>query len=146
MSNYYESMFGAAVVALAEISKALGIPDDEAACANGNELILEAIAELQAAKQPVGEVTGEGVRYETFIAPEVQWSVSSLPVGTTLYAARGVLAVDGIFTEDEWVTLAQTHVGQDWNCEKPDGYLNAVKELVRDAFATAGVKEEDGRG
>ena len=44
--NHYESMFQAAVQSLAEISKALGIPDEQAACSNGNDLILERIAEL----------------------------------------------------------------------------------------------------
>lgn len=46
-STGYEKMFLAAVQSLAEISKALGIPDDDAACANGNELIMERIADLQ---------------------------------------------------------------------------------------------------
>jgi hypothetical protein len=41
------------------------------------------------------------------------------------------------FTEEQWVTLAQTHVGQDWNCEEPDGYLRAVKAVVCDAFELA---------
>ena len=40
----YKRMFGAAVASLAEISEALGIDEEEAACANGNKLILEAIA------------------------------------------------------------------------------------------------------
>lgn len=43
----YERMFNAAVCSLAEISKALGISDEEAATANGNDLILERIAELR---------------------------------------------------------------------------------------------------
>jgi hypothetical protein len=43
----YERMFNAAVVSLAEISAALGIPDEEAAAANGNELILERIDQLR---------------------------------------------------------------------------------------------------
>jgi hypothetical protein len=46
MADRYEAMFLAAVQSLAEISKALGIPDDEAACANGNDLILARIAEM----------------------------------------------------------------------------------------------------
>jgi hypothetical protein len=46
MADRYEAMFLAAVQSLAEISKALDIPDDEAACANGNELVLEAIEDL----------------------------------------------------------------------------------------------------
>lgn len=40
----YKGMFEAAVSSLAEISAALGIEEEDAACANGNELILEAIA------------------------------------------------------------------------------------------------------
>lgn len=43
----YEKMFNAAVAALAEVSNALGVPDDEAACANGNDLILGRIAATQ---------------------------------------------------------------------------------------------------
>lgn len=39
----YKSMFGAAVSTIATISEALGIDEEEAACANGAELILEAI-------------------------------------------------------------------------------------------------------
>lgn len=40
----YKGMFEAAVSSLAEISAALGIEEEDAACANGNDLILEAIA------------------------------------------------------------------------------------------------------
>lgn len=40
----FRRMFGAAVASIAEISQALGIDEEEAACANGNALILEAIA------------------------------------------------------------------------------------------------------
>ncbi len=40
-------MLHAAITSLAEISEALGIPDEEAQAANGNDLILEAIAELR---------------------------------------------------------------------------------------------------
>lgn len=39
----YKSMFDAAVSTIATISEALGIDEEEAACANGAELILEAI-------------------------------------------------------------------------------------------------------
>jgi hypothetical protein len=42
----YERMFNAAVAALAEISVALGIPDDVAEVADGNEEMLARIAEL----------------------------------------------------------------------------------------------------
>lgn len=48
LADRYEELFLAAVQSLAEVSKTLSIPDDEAACANGNELILEAIADLTA--------------------------------------------------------------------------------------------------
>lgn len=41
--EHYKAMFEAAVVSLSEISEALGIDEEEAACANGNALILEAI-------------------------------------------------------------------------------------------------------
>lgn len=44
----YERMFHSAVAALAEISDALGIPEDVASTANGNAEILHAIAELKA--------------------------------------------------------------------------------------------------
>jgi hypothetical protein len=47
----YRRMFGAAVASLAEISEALGIDEEKAACANGNELILEAISILAAKAQ-----------------------------------------------------------------------------------------------
>lgn len=40
----YKGMFECAVISLSKISEALGVDLDEAACANGNELILEAIA------------------------------------------------------------------------------------------------------
>lgn len=53
----YERMFHAAVAALAEISVALGIPDDEAECANGNAEILEAIRALQERAQKVDAAT-----------------------------------------------------------------------------------------
>lgn len=43
----YRSMFGASVASLSEISEALGIDEESAMCANGNELILDAIAELK---------------------------------------------------------------------------------------------------
>jgi hypothetical protein len=42
-------------------------------------------------------------------------------------------------TEDQWLALAERHLNSDWNSDKPDGYLNAVKALVRDALSTAGV-------
>lgn len=53
----YMAMFGAAIASLAEISDLLGIDEESAACANGNELILEAIqrkneALLAAVKKP----------------------------------------------------------------------------------------------
>lgn len=35
----------------------------------------------------VGEVTGEGARYECFVIPEVQWCVDSLPIGAKLFAS-----------------------------------------------------------
>lgn len=44
----YERMFHSAVAALAQISDALGIPEDVASTANGNAEILHAIAELKA--------------------------------------------------------------------------------------------------
>jgi hypothetical protein len=44
----YERMFHSAVATLAEISDALGIPEDVASTANGNAEILHAIAELKA--------------------------------------------------------------------------------------------------
>ena len=53
----YERMFHNAVAALAEISVTLGIPDDEAECANGNAEILEAIRALQARAQKVAAAT-----------------------------------------------------------------------------------------
>jgi uncharacterized membrane protein len=42
----YERMFHSAVAALAEISDALGIPEDVASTANGNAEILHAIRAL----------------------------------------------------------------------------------------------------
>lgn len=52
VSDPYRSMFQAAVSNLAEISRALDIPDDVASAANGNEEILDAIAALKEASQP----------------------------------------------------------------------------------------------
>jgi hypothetical protein len=43
----YESMFKAAVMDLAEVSVALGLPDQVTLTTNGNVAILAAIAELQ---------------------------------------------------------------------------------------------------
>lgn len=45
--DYYKNLFEAAVLSIAEISMALGIPDEEAASANGNDLILDAIESLK---------------------------------------------------------------------------------------------------
>lgn len=44
----YKARFETMVYMIGEISNALGIPDDEASCANGNDLILSAIAKLRA--------------------------------------------------------------------------------------------------
>lgn len=44
----YKVRFETMVSMIGEISDALGIPDDEAACANGNDLILSAISQLRA--------------------------------------------------------------------------------------------------
>lgn len=38
-------------------------------------------------------------------------------------------------TEDQWLGLADLHANADWNCEKPDGFLNAVKALCADFAA-----------
>lgn len=53
----YRQMFGDAIKSISEISMALGIDEEEAACANGNTFILEAIqrkneALLAAVKRP----------------------------------------------------------------------------------------------
>ena len=55
-SPNYERMFMGAVEMLAEVSVALGIPDDVAECANGNAEMLEAIAELKAAATPTAAI------------------------------------------------------------------------------------------
>lgn len=47
----YERMFNNAVASLAEVSEAIGVPDDEASVANGNELILERVAAMRAMSQ-----------------------------------------------------------------------------------------------
>jgi hypothetical protein len=44
----YKARFETMVYMIGEISNALGIPDDESSCANGNDLILSAIAKLRA--------------------------------------------------------------------------------------------------
>lgn len=68
MSNdrYYEPMFNAAIASLAEVSMALGIPDEEAAVANGNDLILEAIEQLK-----LGEPTDEMVDAACAAVPDL---------------------------------------------------------------------------
>jgi hypothetical protein len=68
----YQGMFRAAVASLAEISAALGIAIDEAACANGNALILDAVGALKAA----AAVTGP-TRRELDLAMAVRRFVSS---------------------------------------------------------------------
>jgi len=71
---------------------------------------------------------------------------TKFPVGTPLYAAP--LDVEALrrdterMTEDEWYDLAQRHVNADWNSDQPDGYLNAVKALVRDAMSPPGYGQE----
>ena len=40
-------------------------------------------------------------------------------------------------TDDEWYDLAQRHATDDWNCDQPDGYLNSIKAVVRDALAAS---------
>lgn len=57
-------MFAAAIASLAEISAALGIDEEEAACANGNTLILAAIARKNAAIM-AGMTTKPRVRFLT---------------------------------------------------------------------------------
>lgn len=39
-------------------------------------------------------------------------------------------------SEDWWIDLAERHACKDWDSRKADGFLNAVKALVRDAFTT----------
>ena len=41
-------------------------------------------------------------------------------------------------TEDEWLDLASRHSNQDWDSERPDGYLDAVKRLCADFVVTVG--------
>lgn len=55
----YQRMFSAAVESLARISKALGIPDDEAECANGDFEILQRIEELTASATTAAPVQAE---------------------------------------------------------------------------------------
>jgi len=45
--------------------------------------------------------------------------------------------------EDWWLSLAGRHANQDWNSENPDGYLNAVKALVRDALTAPLLEKND---
>jgi hypothetical protein len=40
-----------------------------------------------------------------------------------------------VLTEDQWLGLAERHANRDWNCRKPDGYLNTIKALCRDYAA-----------
>jgi hypothetical protein len=35
-------------------------------------------------------------------------------------------------SDDDWIALAERHASADWNADKPDGFLNAVKELCKD--------------
>lgn len=74
----YESMFRAAVASLAEISQALGIPDDVAATANGNEEILEAIANLvsmaRAAAEDIERQRRELAEHEASF--DLRWNAS----------------------------------------------------------------------
>lgn len=75
LANRYERMFLAAVQSLAEISEALGIDAEEAATANGNELILEAIQErLKDENRHIGPETdgGRNLRYEGLFDGETE--------------------------------------------------------------------------
>lgn len=84
-----ERMFNAAVQSLGEISNALGIPDDEAAVANGNDLILDAIQELKLA-EPTDEMVDAACaavpdlfRVDAARALMAAWKVSRGVMGTS---------------------------------------------------------------
>jgi hypothetical protein len=57
-----------------------------------------------------------------------------IPSGTLLYAYPLMRRqVPLSLREDQWLYLAQKHAGSDWDCKKPDGFLESVKALVLDA-------------
>jgi hypothetical protein len=95
----YRRMFGAAVASLAEISEALGIDEEKAACANGNELILEAIsilaAKAQNAPQPrTAEPALSMKRHEwDSLSPEARKLIHDRTREHTLESARAAQAI-----------------------------------------------------
>jgi hypothetical protein len=95
----YRRMFGAAVASLAEISEALGIDEEKAACANGNELILEAIsilaAKAQKAPQPrTAEPALSMKRHEwDSLSPEAKRLIHDRTREHTLESARAAQAI-----------------------------------------------------
>lgn len=62
----YKARFETMVYMIGEITQALGISDDEAACANGNDVILNAIRELKGERDNFADdayaLAGEGAR------------------------------------------------------------------------------------
>lgn len=54
-----------------------------------------------------------------------------------LFTHPAPAAAQAGLSEEEWLALAERHAKADWNSEQPDGYLNAVKSLVRDALSRA---------
>ncbi len=77
----------------------------------------------------------------------LQMGIANLELGNGVHmidfrnAERAILAAhsadarngEGVaLTEDQWIALAGSHGDSDWNCESPDGYLNAVKALCVD--------------
>jgi hypothetical protein len=100
----YRSMFGAAVASLSEISEALGIDEESAMCANGNELILDAIAELKSPRLETPE-QGEADRRDA-------WQ----PIETIPRDGREVLVYRPLAykTNDPVITIATTETEDRW--------------------------------
>lgn len=62
-----------------------------------------------------------------------EWHASRPDARLNAREAAAAMEVQGA---DWWYDLASRHATADWNCDQPDGYLNAVKALVEDALAS----------
>lgn len=72
----YKARFDTIVYMVGEISQALGISDDDAACANGNDLILAAIADLrQQVQADAGAVACWRARFVDHSGPPGPWHI-----------------------------------------------------------------------
>lgn len=115
----YKARFETMVYMIGEITQALGISDDEAACANGNDVILNAIRELKGERDNFADdayaLAGEGAR--------------DAGVGAAIYQ----LSDDGAtWVDTDWMNYQSTGGEKRIVYAHPDPLLAEAVEALRE--------------